>query len=76
MFARHAKEPALHHVGEVRAASPRDAEVFAYAMYDERKWVEMFVVLRAHIATAIASRPPAGAGDLGLDAVDASGPPP
>lgn len=58
VFARHSKEPALHHVGEVRAATPRDAEVFAYAMYDERKWVEMFVVLREDIHTAIAAAGP------------------
>lgn len=44
VFARHAREPALHHVGEVRAVDASDAVVFAYTLYDERRWDEMFVV--------------------------------
>lgn len=46
VFARHGKERALHHVGMVRAGSPEDAEVFAYTIFDERKWVEMIVAPR------------------------------
>lgn len=44
VYARHSREPALHQVGEVRAASADDAAVFAYTLYDERRWDEMFVV--------------------------------
>lgn len=44
VFARHSREPALHHVGQVRATDADDATVFAYTLYDERKWAEMFVV--------------------------------
>jgi 1,2-phenylacetyl-CoA epoxidase PaaB subunit len=46
VFARHGKERAIRHVGTVRAADIDDAEVFAYTIYDERKWVEMFVCPR------------------------------
>ncbi len=44
VFARHSREPALHHVGQVQAADASDASVFAYTLYDERRWDEMFVV--------------------------------
>lgn len=44
VFARHGREAALHHVGEVQAATADDATVFAYTLYDERRWAEMFVV--------------------------------
>lgn len=44
VFARHEKDPALHHIGQVRAETERDALVFAYTLYDERRWEEMFVV--------------------------------
>lgn len=44
VFARHGREPALHHVGQVQAADAADATVFAYTLYDERRWAEMFVV--------------------------------
>ena len=55
VFARHGKEDAIHHVGMVHAASPEDAEVFAYTIFDERKWVEMFVTPREAIVTALAA---------------------
>lgn len=51
VFARHEREPALHHVGQVQAASDDDAVVFAYTLYDERRWQEMVVVPRSAIAT-------------------------
>jgi 1,2-phenylacetyl-CoA epoxidase PaaB subunit len=53
VFARHGKEDAIHHVGTVRAATIDDAEVFAYTIFDERKWVEMFVTPRDAIQTCI-----------------------
>ena len=44
VFARHDKQPALAHVGEVQAGSDRDAVIFAHTLYDERRWQEMIVV--------------------------------
>jgi 1,2-phenylacetyl-CoA epoxidase PaaB subunit len=44
VFARHDREPELHHIGQVRADRERDAVVFAYTLYDERRWQDMFVV--------------------------------
>lgn len=44
VFARHKREPALHHMGQVRAEDASDAVVFAWTLYDERRWEEMFVV--------------------------------
>jgi 1,2-phenylacetyl-CoA epoxidase PaaB subunit len=44
VFARHDREPELRHIGQVRAAGERDAVVFAYTLYDERRWQDMFVV--------------------------------
>lgn len=50
VFARHGREPALHHVGQVQAADAADATVFAYTLYDERRWAEMFVVEATSVA--------------------------
>lgn len=44
VFARHDKEPALRHIGEVQARTDDDAIVFAYTLYDERRWQDLFVV--------------------------------
>jgi hypothetical protein len=37
-------EAPLRHNGNVRAAEPKDAAVYAHLMYDEWRWREMFVV--------------------------------
>lgn len=44
VFSRHARDPALHHLGQVHAEREEDAVVFAYTLYDERRWEEMFIV--------------------------------
>lgn len=44
VFARHDREPELRHIGQVLADDDRDAVVFAYTLYDERRWQDMFVV--------------------------------
>ncbi len=49
VFARPKPDEPLRHIGSVRAASPKDAQVFAYTMYDEWRWHEMFVVPRRRI---------------------------
>ncbi len=49
VFARHSREAAIHHIGQVQAADASDASVFAYTLYDERRWDEMFVVEAADV---------------------------
>ncbi len=53
VFARHDREPQLHHIGEVQAADDDEAVVFAYTLYDERRWQEMFVVRESALVTLI-----------------------
>ena len=53
VFARHDKEPALRHVGEVQAESDDDAVIFAHTLYDERRWQEMFVVPQSAIVSLL-----------------------
>ncbi len=52
VFARHGTEPARH-VGSVRATSPEEAGVFAYTLYDERGWSELFVVRRDRLVRVV-----------------------
>jgi hypothetical protein len=54
VYARHDREERAHYLGTVRAVGPRDAKVFAYMMYDERRWQEMFVVPRAAVIPIVA----------------------
>jgi 1,2-phenylacetyl-CoA epoxidase PaaB subunit len=53
VFARHDREERVHHVGTVRAAGAKDARVFAFMLYDERRWQEMFVVPRSALVPVI-----------------------
>jgi 1,2-phenylacetyl-CoA epoxidase PaaB subunit len=53
VYARHDREERAHHLGTVQAVGPRDARVFAFMMYDERRWQEMFVVPRAAVVPLI-----------------------
>jgi 1,2-phenylacetyl-CoA epoxidase PaaB subunit len=53
VFARHDREAKLHHIGTVTAAGARDARVFAFMLYDERRWQEMFVAPRAAVVPVI-----------------------
>jgi 1,2-phenylacetyl-CoA epoxidase PaaB subunit len=54
VFARHDSEPELAHIGQVQAANDEDAVVFAFTLYDERKWQDMIVVPRSAMTTLIA----------------------
>ena len=54
VFARHDREARAHHVGTVRAVGAKDAKVFAFMMYDERRWQEMFMVPRAAVVPVVA----------------------
>jgi 1,2-phenylacetyl-CoA epoxidase PaaB subunit len=53
VFARHDREASAHHVGSVRAAGAKDARVFAFMMYDERRWQEMFVTPRSALVPVV-----------------------
>lgn len=53
MYARGRQDPALWHVGMVRAASVEDAEVFAVTTFDEQTWAELVVVPRAAVLSAV-----------------------
>jgi 1,2-phenylacetyl-CoA epoxidase PaaB subunit len=53
VFARHDREPQLRHLGQVQADTRTDAVVFAYTLYDERKWQDMFVVPKRDIVQLI-----------------------
>ncbi len=52
VFARQGTEP-FRHVGAVRATSPQEAGVFAYTLYDERSWSELFVVPREALVRVV-----------------------
>jgi 1,2-phenylacetyl-CoA epoxidase PaaB subunit len=54
VYARHDREERVHYVGTVQAVGPKDARVFAFMMYDERRWQEMFVVRRADVVSVVA----------------------
>ena len=54
VFARHDREARARHLGTVTAAGPSDAKVFAFMLYDERRWQEMFVAPRAAVVPVIA----------------------
>jgi hypothetical protein len=43
----------MRHVGSVEAADRDDAEVFATTLYDEFRWVEMFIAPRRAIVEVI-----------------------
>jgi 1,2-phenylacetyl-CoA epoxidase PaaB subunit len=53
VFARHDREARARHVGTVRAAGVGDAKVFAFMMYDERRWQEMFVAPRSAVVHVV-----------------------
>ena len=43
VFARRKAEEPMQHIGTVGASEPDDAEVFAFKLYDQWRWTEMFV---------------------------------
>jgi len=46
VFARKAHDDELRHIGSVNAGDDELAKVYAWAVYDEERWVEMCVVPR------------------------------
>jgi 1,2-phenylacetyl-CoA epoxidase PaaB subunit len=53
VYARHDRETRTHHLGTLRAVGPADARVFAFMLYDERKWQELFVIKRTEVIPVI-----------------------
>ena len=53
VFAREDRDVPLRHVGSVEAATQDDAEVFATTLYDEFRWVEMFIVPRRAVIEVV-----------------------
>jgi hypothetical protein len=54
VYGRGRKDPALWHLGMVRAVSLQDAELFAYMTFDEQKWVELVIAPRSAVVEAVA----------------------
>lgn len=53
VFARRKVEESLEHIGTVGASEPSDAEVFAFKLYDQWKWSELFVARHAEIIEVV-----------------------
>jgi len=55
VFARASYEEPLHHVGTITEPDEDLALVSARAVYDEQPWIEMIIVPRSAIRTAIST---------------------
>ena len=53
VFARRKAAEPLEHIGTVGASEPSDAEVFAFKLYDQWKWTELFVVRQAEVVEVV-----------------------
>jgi 1,2-phenylacetyl-CoA epoxidase PaaB subunit len=53
VFAREDRGVPIRHVGSVEATSRDDAEVFATTLYDEFRWIEMFIAPRRAVIEVV-----------------------
>lgn len=53
VFARHDPRDPIRHVGTVDATSLSDAEVFSTTLYEEWKWLELFIAPRRAVVDVI-----------------------
>jgi 1,2-phenylacetyl-CoA epoxidase PaaB subunit len=53
VFARQEARIPIRHIGRVDATTRDDAVVFARTLYEEWKWVDMFIVRRREITTVV-----------------------
>jgi hypothetical protein len=53
VYARRKAEEPLEHIGTVGASEPDDADVFAFKLYDQWRWTELFVVRQADVTEVI-----------------------
>lgn len=56
VFAKFKKDEAVRNIGTVIASDPELAKMYAYKLYDEWTWTEMFIVEREHIQPIVAAR--------------------
>jgi 1,2-phenylacetyl-CoA epoxidase PaaB subunit len=53
VFAREDRALPVRHIGSVEASNRDDAEVFATTLYDEFRWVEMFIAPRRAVIEVV-----------------------
>ncbi|MFQ5426083.1 MAG: hypothetical protein ACE5EV_03275 [Gaiellales bacterium] len=53
VFGREAADIPVRHVGAVEAATDDDAQVFAGMLYDEFRWIDLFVVPRRALVAVV-----------------------
>jgi 1,2-phenylacetyl-CoA epoxidase PaaB subunit len=53
VFARQDAKIPIRHIGRVDASNLDDAVVFAFTLYEEWKWTDMFIVPRLAIAQVV-----------------------
>jgi 1,2-phenylacetyl-CoA epoxidase PaaB subunit len=53
VYARQDEKLPIRHIGTVDAADVDDATVFAYTLYEEWKWADMFIVKRSDTAQVV-----------------------
>ena len=53
VFARQDTKIPIRHIGRVDASSLDDAIVFAYTLYEEWRWADMFIVPRREIEQVV-----------------------
>ena len=53
VFARQDADIPIRHIGRVDATTRDDAVVFARTLYEEWKWIDMFIVPRRELARVV-----------------------
>jgi 1,2-phenylacetyl-CoA epoxidase PaaB subunit len=53
VFARQESGIPIRHIGTVDASNLDDATVFAYTLYEEWKWADMFIVRRDDVEQVV-----------------------
>jgi 1,2-phenylacetyl-CoA epoxidase PaaB subunit len=56
VFARQDESIPMRHIGCVDAANVDDATVFAYTLYEEWKWADMFIVRKRCVDQVVRPR--------------------
>jgi 1,2-phenylacetyl-CoA epoxidase PaaB subunit len=56
VFARQDQSIRIRHIGRVDAENVDDATVFAYTLYEEWKWADMFIVPQRGIEQVVRPR--------------------
>jgi 1,2-phenylacetyl-CoA epoxidase PaaB subunit len=56
VFARQDQSIPIRHIGRVDAANVDDAVVFAYTLYEEWRWADMFIVPQRSLERVVRPR--------------------